>query len=113
MAEGNTWEEKENLENAKELVEEFEKEYSRDIREVRQQEKQKEEKDYWRESFLGRFVAKMLFGWNNRRYDRKYWDCMDRNWKKWKGTRSLEQRRLELIKEVREEEEYQGGKIKE
>ena len=34
-AEGDTWEGRENLENAKELVEEFEKEYERDEREVR------------------------------------------------------------------------------
>jgi len=57
-----TWEGRENLENAKELVEEFEKEYERDEREVRRQEKQKEENNYWRESFPGKFTAKTLFG---------------------------------------------------
>ena len=35
IAEGDTWEERENLGNAKELVEEFKKEYERDEREVR------------------------------------------------------------------------------
>jgi len=34
MAESNTWEGRENLENAKEAVEEFEKEYQRDIEEI-------------------------------------------------------------------------------
>jgi len=33
-AESDTWEERENLENAKEAVEEFEKEYRRDIEDV-------------------------------------------------------------------------------
>jgi len=38
-AEGDTWEGKENLENAKELVEEFERKYGRNEREVRWQER--------------------------------------------------------------------------
>jgi len=37
MAERDTWEGRENLENARELVEEFEKEYRKDDREVRRQ----------------------------------------------------------------------------
>jgi len=35
MAEEDTWENKENLENAKELVEEFEKEYREEVKELR------------------------------------------------------------------------------
>ena len=35
MAEEDTWENKENLENAKELVEEFEKEYGEEVKELR------------------------------------------------------------------------------
>jgi len=34
-AESNTWEGKENLENVKEVVEEFKKEYWRDMKDVR------------------------------------------------------------------------------
>jgi len=34
MAEEDTWERKENLENTKELVEEFEKEYGKEAKEV-------------------------------------------------------------------------------
>jgi len=34
MAESNTWEERENMGNVKETIEEFEKEYQRDIEEV-------------------------------------------------------------------------------
>jgi len=46
MAEGDNWESRENLENAQELMEEFEKEYSRDNGEVRRQEKIEDNKDY-------------------------------------------------------------------
>jgi len=35
MAESDTWERRENLENVKEAVEEYEKEYQQDIRDVR------------------------------------------------------------------------------
>ena len=35
MAEEDTWENKENLENAKELVEEFEKEYREKVKKLR------------------------------------------------------------------------------
>ena len=65
----------------------------------------------------GRYTAKALFGWSDKRYDREYWSRIDRNWRKWKGTRPLRQRKLETIREEQEESEvvkgYQGGKIEE
>jgi len=79
MAEGDTWESRENLENAGDLLKEFEEEYGRDGQEVRRQEKEEDNRDYWRGGFLGRFTAGKLYGWNDRRYDREYWDQMDRN----------------------------------
>ena len=44
MVESDTWKEKKNLGNAKEVIEEFEKEYRRDIEDIRRQEKEKENK---------------------------------------------------------------------
>ena len=41
MTESDTWKGRENLENAKEAVEEFEKEYWQDIEDVRKQEREK------------------------------------------------------------------------
>ena len=46
MVEEDTWENKENLENAKELVAEFEREYGEEAEELRQQEQKEEEKEY-------------------------------------------------------------------
>jgi len=40
IAESNTWEEKENLKNAKETIKEFEEEYQRDKEDINQQEKE-------------------------------------------------------------------------
>jgi len=60
MAESNTWEGRENLENAKEAVKEFEKEYWRDMEEINQQER--EEGTFRRGELLGRFTTRKLFG---------------------------------------------------
>ena len=59
IAESDTWEEKENLGNVKEAIEEFEKEYQQDMEEVR---KQKRKEEIFRRGELpGRFMAKKLF----------------------------------------------------
>jgi len=115
MAEGDTWESKENLENAQELVEEFEEEYGKDNGEVRRQEKVESNHDYWREGFPGRYAARKLFGWSDKRYDREYWEKLEKRWRRWKGLQPLKQRNLETIREEQKEEEekYQGGRIEE
>ena len=59
MAESDTWEGKENLENAKEAIEEYEKKYRRDIENIRQQER--EEGTFRRGELPGQFTAKKLF----------------------------------------------------
>jgi len=40
MAESDTWEGRENLENAKKMIEEFEKEYQQDMEDVRKQKRE-------------------------------------------------------------------------
>jgi len=70
MAEEDTWENRENLKNAKELVEEFKRIYGEEVKELRQQEQEKEEKEFSQE--LSReFMAKLLYGWRKRRYGRE------------------------------------------
>ena len=59
MAESNTWERRENLENAKEVIEEFEKEYRRDMEDVAWQEHK--ETTFKRGELPGKFTAKMLY----------------------------------------------------
>ena len=46
MMEEDTWENKENLKNAKELVEEFERKYREEVEELRQQELEEEKKEF-------------------------------------------------------------------
>jgi len=32
----------------------------------------------------GRFIARKLFGWLDKRYDEEYWARLERNWRQWK-----------------------------
>jgi len=70
MAEEDTWENRENLGNAKELVEKFKRKYEEEIEEPRQQELEEEEREFSQE--LPRdFMAKLIYGWGKRRYERE------------------------------------------
>jgi len=72
-------EEKKDLENVKEAIEEFEKEYWQDIENMRRQER--EEEIFKKEKLPEKFTAKKLFGWLDKRYDKKYWGRLEQNWK--------------------------------
>jgi len=63
----------------KEAIEEFKKEYWQDMEDVRKQER--EEEMFRRGELLGRFIAKKLFGWSDKRYDKEYWERLEQNWK--------------------------------
>ena len=100
-AESDTWKGIENLENTKEVVEEFKKEYWQDIEDVRRQKRK--ERIFRREELPGKFTARKLFGWSDKRYNKEYWARLERNWRQWKGARAREQRTMETIKEEEEE----------
>jgi len=78
-AESDTWEGRENLKNAKEAIEEFEKEYQQDMEDVAWQEH--EETTFKRGELPGKFTVKMLYGWSDKRYDQEYWGRMEKNWR--------------------------------
>ena len=74
-AEGDTWERKENLKNTKELIEEF----KRGEVEVRRQEGEVDE--YKRIELPGKYTAKLLYGWDNQKFE-EYLNKLEKNWKK-------------------------------
>ena len=79
MAGENTWENRKNLENAKELVEEFEREHGEEVEELRWQEQEEKEKKFsW--ELPREFIAKLLYGWGKRRYEREREKRWDENW---------------------------------
>ena len=89
-AEGDTWERKKDLKNAREALEEFKRKMNA---EVRRQEKinMVEEKNFRREKLSGKFTARMLYGWDNRKFEEEYLKKLEKNWKRWK-TVSLEEK---------------------
>jgi len=90
-AEEDTWESRENLENTKELVKEFEREYGEEAEELRRQEQ--EEKEFSRK-LPREFTAKLLYGWGKKKYKREREKRWDENWSRWKnslGRRNLKE----------------------
>jgi len=85
-AEGDTWERRENLKNVEELIEEFEK-GGIEVRQQEKIEKRKEEDEYRRMELLGKYMAKLLYGWDDRKFEEEYLKKLEKNWKKWKEDR--------------------------
>jgi len=54
--------------------------------EVRRQEKidMAEERDLGRGELLGKFMAKMLYGWDDGKFEEEYLRKLEKNWQKWK-----------------------------
>jgi len=59
MAEGDTWERRENLKNAEELIEEFKQ------REVIVRRQVGENEEYRRMELPEKYMAKLLYGWDD------------------------------------------------
>jgi len=97
--EGDTWERRENLKNTEELIEEFE----RGGVEVRRQEGEVDE--YRRMELPGKYMAKLLYRWDDQKFEEEYLNKLENNWKKWKGDKQIdESKHLKTIEEKMEEE---------
>ena len=90
--------------NAEDLVKEFEEEYG----EIGRARKRKDNKEDKKEELLGSYMAKMLYGWDNKRFDEEYWGRLERNWKKWK-----EKGKLERIDEEEKKKEIEEERMEE
>ena len=95
MVENNTWEKEEDLGHVRELVDKFEGRLSA---EVRQQEgvKQKTKlnpgaEEFKRMKLPEKYTAKLLYEWNNGKFEKEYLRKLERNWQKWKSV-SLEEK---------------------
>ena len=75
-AEENTWEGLENLENVMEKIEEFEKgRFEEEIRRIRMKKGKEmklnlEAEEFRRGELPGRYTAKLLYGWNNKKFNK-------------------------------------------
>ena len=68
MAEEDTQKLRKNLESAQDLVNRFEEEYKKNIRQI----KKRNIKEDCKGELPGRYIAKMLYKWDNKRFDREY-----------------------------------------
>ena len=58
----------------------------------------------------GKYMAKLLYGWDDRRFKEEYLDKLEKNWKKWKGDRQINE--SEDLRRVEEQMEEENEKIK-
>jgi len=79
------WEKEEDLGNVRQVVKELE---GRMSTEVRRQEKlnMMEEKDFRREELLGKYTVKILYRWDNGKFEKEYLRKLEGNWQKWKSS---------------------------
>ena len=113
--EENTWEGLENLKNVMKKVEEFEKgKFNEEIWRIRVKKGKEiklnpEAEEFKREELLGRYIAKLLYGWDNKKFDKEYLKKLERNWNRWKNDRKEEEKeyvkRLEKSLEWNEKDE--------
>jgi len=50
-----------------------------------------EEKNFRKGELPEKYTAKMLYGWNDRKFEKEYLKRLERNWQKWKSV-SLEKK---------------------
>ena len=69
------------MKNAEEALADFEGKT-----EIRKQEKieEAEDRNFKRGELLGKFMMKMLYGWNDRKFKDEYLKKLERNWQRWK-----------------------------
>jgi len=84
--EENTWEGLENLKNAGEKIEEFEKgRFEEEIQRIRIKKGKEmrlnlEAEEFKRGELPGRYTAKLLYGWDDKKFEEEYLKKLQRNW---------------------------------
>ena len=74
------------MKNARKKIEEFEKErFEEEIQRIRlKKEKEKklnlEAEKFRREELPERYMAKLLYGWDDKKFDKEYLKKLERNW---------------------------------
>jgi len=81
------------LKNAGRKIEEFEKgRFEEEIRRIRVKKEKKmklnpEVGEFRRGELPGRYTAKLLYGWNDKKFDEEYLRKLEKNWNRWKNNR--------------------------
>ena len=68
-------------------------------------EKKKEVDKYKRMESPGKYTAKLLYRWDDKKFEDEYLKKLEKNWKRWKEDRQInESKHLKMIEEKMEEE---------
>ena len=61
--------------------------------EVRQQvgERKVERKKYRRIELSGKYMAKLLYGWDDKKFEEEYLRKLEQNWKRWKKDKQIDE----------------------
>jgi len=51
---------------------------------TREDRKEKKTEEYRRMELPGKYTAKLLYGWNNRKFEEEYLKKLERNCRRWK-----------------------------
>jgi len=79
--------------------------------EIRRQEKlnRAEEQDFRKGELPEKFTARMLYGWDDRKFEEEYLKKLERNWNKWKKEKKESEKEVEKKKNANEYmEELEG-----
>ena len=99
------------MKNAKELVDDFEGRVVAEIRHQEGVEKKREKEEYRRMELPEKYTAKLLYGWNDRKFEDEYLKKLEKNWRRWKNNRQIdENNHLKRIKERMEKENEKMSK---
>jgi len=72
-------------------------------------QQERKEKMFQQGELPGRFMAKKLYGWSDKRYDQEYWGRMEKNWRQWKGKKPMKRKTIKTILEEKEIKEEKSG----
>ena len=75
---------------------------------VRRQVGEKDE--YRRMELPGKYTAKLLYRWNDQKFEEEYLNKLEKNWKKWKGDRQIDE--SEYLRRMDEQMEEENEKIR-
>jgi len=65
----------ENLKNTQEVLRDYERDYKETARRIREEE----DGAYSKSKLPGRYMAKLLYGWDNGRFEREYLEKLERS----------------------------------
>jgi len=69
-----------------------------------------EDERYRRIELPEKFMAKVLYGWDDQRFEEEYLNKLEKNWKKWKENRQINE--SEHLRRVEEKMEEENKKIR-